>query len=193
MGSAIGYATSTDKFKKWLFGEEGEGGTPVGGFVKLVKENIANPLVDIFTGVGENIKNTIRSTFHNLGKEIRQIVFRQFRVVLSPFVRIGKGLLGKGAKLLEGIIGNDKFSVGTLLKGVARRTQNKALKKGNRIWDRENKQWLGAEGRQQWAKERGIDRGVYGMIDDAMLGKNETLKQMTVEKARRLNKDLRSL
>lgn len=193
MGSAIGYASSTDKFKKWLFGEEGEGGTPVGGFVKLVKENVANPLVDIFTGIGENIKNSIRSTFHNVGKEIRQIVFRQFRSALSPFARIGKGILGKGAKILEGVIGNDKFSVGTLLKGAARRTQNKALKKGNRIWDRENKQWLGAEGRQQWAEERGIDRGVYGMIDDAMLGKNETLKEMTVEKARRLNKDLRSL
>lgn len=193
MGSAIGYASSTDKFKKWLFGEEGEGGTPVGGFVKLVKENVANPLVDIFTGIGENIKNNIRSTFHNVGKEIRQIVFRQFKSALSPFARIGKGLLGKGSKLLEGIIGNDKFSVGTLLKGAARRTQNKALKKGNRIWDRENKQWLGAEGRQQWADERGIDRGIYGMIDDAMLGKNEALGQMTTEKARRLNKDLRSL
>lgn len=163
LGSAIGFGTTTNGFKDWLFGKDRENKDKKGfdGFVGILKENMVDPIVGIFDKLSENIRVSIRDTFHDLSKSLRKIVSRTFKTALTPFGRLGKKILGGMGKGLEGLFGGSIFSVGTILNGINNKMEKKALKKGKRVYDRKNKRYMTADERNQRLEE------LYGSADKA--------------------------
>lgn len=169
VGSALGYASSTDKFKNWLFGEENEDGKRSGGLVGMIKDNLISPIVGIFDKLTQEIKNTIKDTFHNLGKSIREFITS--RLAKSKIAGAAKRVAGKaGKKLAEWGI----KTPGAMLKGINNRLGKRALRKGYSIRDRKNGGFMDAAARNQYYTslygENATRKGLYGTVDNILEG-----------------------
>ena len=57
VGSAIGFASDTDKFKDFMFGKEDENGKRQGGLLKDIAGTIINPFKDFAKDLGKDIKD----------------------------------------------------------------------------------------------------------------------------------------
>lgn len=83
LGSAIGFATSTDKFKDLFFGKEGKDGKREGGLIKKIAETAIKPVVDFgkdqISKLGEwaekNIKEPLAKAVDPLKKQV-QLMFK---------------------------------------------------------------------------------------------------------------------
>ena len=169
VGSALGYASSTDKFKNWLFGEENEDGKRSGGLVGMIKDNLISPIVGIFDKLTQEIKNTIKDTFHSLGKSIREFITS--RLAKSKIAGAAKRVAGKaGKKLSEWGI----KTPGAILKGINNKLGKRALRKGYSIRDRKNGGFMDAAARNQYYTslygENATRKGLYGTVDNILEG-----------------------
>lgn len=173
MGSAIGYATSSNKFNEWMFGKKGDPDDK--GFAGLIKDNLLNPIVGIFDKLTQEIKHTVRDTFHNLSKSIRGFLNKSF------LGRISGKAAQKVAKVAGRSVSGITRGVGNVLGGINNRLEKRALKKGYSIRDRKLGRNLTAEERLARREEIGLGSdGVYGGIDQllAMAESPEELKDL---------------
>ena len=132
LGSALGYASSTDKFKNWLFGKEDKkSGKREGGFVELLKDKFLTPLVDIFANLGEQIKQSVKHTFHNLSKAMRKVLTDFLKGKIGSKVTRGAKAVGRFANKVTGGLFN---KVGDGLVGLANSSKNKSLRKGYNVY-----------------------------------------------------------
>ncbi len=97
VGSALGFASSTDKFKKWMYGDEnGEGGL-AGKIKKELFEPITKGFLDLTSIATQQVKNLGKS----LMKNTREFLFKHALKALYK-TRIGQKLLGAGKKIVGG-------------------------------------------------------------------------------------------
>lgn len=83
LGSAVGFATSTDKFKDLFFGKEGKDGKREGGLIKKITETAIKPVIDFgksqISKLGEwaekNIKEPLARAVDPLKKQV-QLMFK---------------------------------------------------------------------------------------------------------------------
>ena len=162
LGSALGYATTTNKFKEKLFGKENEEtGKREGGLIGLVKENFFNPIVGIFDKLSVSIRDSIKDNFHNLTKTIRKFI------VSKLFA--GK-IFGKVARTAGRVISKVAKTPFNIVAGGLRRADNwlegRALKKGRSIKSRKLGRNLTAE--ERLALRDGDASGKFGTIDSIL-------------------------
>ena len=183
LGSAIGYASSTDKFKNWLFGEEieeeyiDEKGNKrtrkkkQGGLVEGLRESLANPLVDVFTKLSVEIKHDLHTVFTSMGKMIKNVL-ASFKKNLSEnfLVRtLKKTGIGRFiGKVAGGIAGLPGRALSHMDQSLGKR----ALKKGFEIYDRKNKRYMTSDERLAYAESLGIDldKSAGGKITQTLAG-----------------------
>ena len=193
MGSALGYATSTEKFKKWLFGEEAEeeyvdenGKTQTrkvrkGGLVESLKSGLTNPIVDVFTGLGTMIKHDLSKIFSNMGKMVKNILAGFKKTFEQSFLgrllksKVGNAIGGAVKKLAGGVLGAPGRALGHMKESLDKR----ALRQGYEIWDNKLKRNLTSEERLARAKELGYDKSLSyigstgNTISEALVGKSK--------------------
>ena len=161
VGSAVGYATSTNKFQKWLFGDKDNKDDK--GFAGLLKDNLINPLVGIFDNVAQELKHVVRNTFHNLGKVIRKTMLNFFKGKIGG--RVGR----TAGKVANFVTGGGVRLAGKMLKGINNKFTGRSLRKGYSLRNR-------AEGRNMTAAERMERRlelgqennGIFGTLDQIL-------------------------
>ena len=181
VGSALGYATSTEQFKEWFFGKEDEDGNRVGGIteilrknIKEVKTDIVKPLLGIFDKLAEEFRQGFKDMTHKIRNKIadigadlvnRLVTSARFRAIMdSAPVR---GIRAIGGRIIR--------SPYNLIKGGLAsfndRLQRRALTRGYRVKDTEGN-LLDVIGRQAEAERLGIKNysATEGGSIDAYLG-----------------------
>ena len=125
LGSAIGYATSSEEFKDKLFGKaDKDGKRSGGGILTFIREKVLNPLNETITTIAQELKFQMKSMFKSIGRIINNAlkdliiipVQKAFKdLILSPLGKVAKVLLapvaGIGIGAFKAVTG-----VGTLLK-----------------------------------------------------------------------------
>ena len=147
IGSALGYASTTDKFKEMIFGTynpqtgEQEGGLI--GFVKdkifspfinWAKRDILKPLKDAFKPITKQIGIMFKTVFGGIAKgvinfftktlvvPIREKVGKFLSTIFSPFKNLGKRLLGTVGRIIS--------APARALGGIGRATQRHQIRVG---------------------------------------------------------------
>ena len=120
LGSALGFATGTETFKKTLFGEEDENGERHGGILgkakdsimgylnkkvfdplKRAKDPIKKELGLMFKRIGTRIGDTLDDLFEQaFGTPLRKLIKETLGKIFTPFKMLGKFLL----KLAGGVV-----------------------------------------------------------------------------------------
>lgn len=168
VGSALGYASKSNKFQEWLFGKKGEDGKREGGFVKFLKDAMIDPMVGIFDKLAEELKHTIRDTFHNLGKTITTFLTNRFkRSKIGEKVTSAAKTVGNKAK-------NFISSRANVLKAANNWLGGRALNRGYMIRDRQSPTgYKSSIGRMDYRDQLGMDNsGLYAGVDSLLSGFN---------------------
>lgn len=108
-GSALGFATSTERFQQWFYGDkdnEGKRKFGKGGFSKLITERLFNPIVGIFDKLGNRISEKLKEFGVSIRKKIRQFLFKKVFGKIKNRVKKSKvgRFLGKTATGLFNLV-----------------------------------------------------------------------------------------
>ena len=128
VGSALGFATTTDRFQTWFFGKDKDGKynkLGKGGFSGLVVEKLFNPITDLFRNLTSLISGTIKDVAGSIGKTIRNAILKRMgrRLVRSRVGRAVTGGLGRAV--------NGAFSLATSpVRGLSNLARSRALARG---------------------------------------------------------------
>ena len=178
LGSALGFASSTDGFKNWLFGEEKDGKRE-GGLLGKLREDIADPIVGIFQKLGNEMKHGFRNLTKGLKSSISKIFAKAFGG-LKDKVKESRTLskvLGFGKKIIEAPIN----LISKPLKGINRGLEKRALRKGYGLRGKDG-EFVDAFTRQQMAANAGYKDytgSIGSMYDEFLAGANdEEIKAM---------------
>lgn len=133
VGSALGFAADTDKFKDWLFGEKdpktGKRKLGVGGFSEYIKKTLFNPIVDIFKNLGSAISATIKDAVSNFNHKIRDFFIKKLFLPLlgkGPFKWLFNKAKGLGKKV---------YNVATSpIRGVSNAIRMSNIKHGRKAY-----------------------------------------------------------
>lgn len=162
LGSAIGFASSSETFKSFLFGEKGDDGKRHGGLVRDLaewsKDAIVKPLqsaFDPFKKQGEVILQWFKDGINNAFKESigtpLQKWFKQY--ILNPAGGFAKGFIG-------GILKPFKFAISLPFKAIGAVGDNlraRQIRKGNA-------DYMFAEERLAHRNKRGFFGNVRGNL-----------------------------
>ena len=199
LGSAFGFATTTDKFKDIVFGTENENGEREGGLLGAIKENIIDPTKDLFgsilrdtrdwfqTEIKDNLNKFIdpfTNRMEMFGKNIFGFLSRSIekmfeKAVATPVGRMVNNVterIGKFAtKTIDVTTGLAKGIVATpfrVLGKVGDKMRTTDIKKGNA-------KYMSAAERVAFRKEKGFGAKWFGMkdqfteTDELIAGMNE--------------------
>ena len=192
LGSALGFATDTNKFKDLMFGEVGEDGKRVGGLF----EEIAKPMGKFFKDLTEEFRDFIKTDILQPVKDAVDPLKKQFELM-------GKGLMNLIGGLIKNHIavplekGLQKFvisplgkALGTIfkpIKGAFKAVVSSPFKLIGGIGDAArrhqiksgNADYMSAEERvayresKGWRMKVGDPRGdIYHKLDKSMIGKD---------------------
>lgn len=160
-GSAIGYATTNEKFKAWIFGDKENDKE---GLIPLIKRKVLNPIVGIFDKLAEAIKHHTRNLFSGISKIITGVIGKFLK---NSVRRVGETKLGRAAKKVgNAIVKTPVHLAGGLVRGVDKKLERSALRKGYSIKDRELGRNLSAQERLDRMQERGMSlNGKYASVN----------------------------
>jgi len=178
LGSALGFASTTDKWKEMMFGRDENGNINKkmgqGGFTGKIKKDLFDPIIGIFDKLSNRMRDDFKSLTVSIGKRIRRWILRRAGgKIANRFKnsRVGRRI-GKVAKG----IGNFGWNV---LTGPGRFINNSLeksdLRKGYTYGD------LTAEERENRRAELGLggsavdqlimaNRGNLGELQEAVAG-----------------------
>ena len=184
-GSAIGYATTNEKFKAWIFGDEENDKE---GLIPLIKRKVLNPIVGIFDKLSESIKHHVRNLFSGVSKVITGVIGKFLK---NSVKRVGETRLGRAAKKVgNAVVKAPIHAVGRAVRGIDSRLERSALRRGYSIKDRELGRNLSAQERLDKMQERGMSlNGKYATVNKLIASMsdnpehldefNKLVKQMT--------------
>ena len=180
-GSAIGYATTHQKFHDWLMSDEENRHGNKKGLIPLLKQKLLDPIVSIFDKLAESMKHTIRNTFFGVGKLLRKAMTNVFKGAVK---KLGDTWFGKAAKTVGNTLVRAPINaVGGVLKGVNTHMETKALRKGYSVKDRKLGRKLNAQERlDRRSKKLMSNNSKFGTIDKAiaeMSGNPDQLKEFS--------------
>ena len=100
LGSAVGFASTTEKFKSLLFGEEQEDGTRQGGILNAVKVGIVDPIKENGKALWDDIRNWVHDDIITPIKDSISPLFKQTTMTISKVLGFATdkifGTLDKG-------------------------------------------------------------------------------------------------
>lgn len=131
VGSALGFAADSEKFKDWLFGEKvnGKRKLGVGGFSEYIKKTLFNPIVDIFKNLGSAISTTIKDAVNNFNHKIRDFFIKKLFLPL-----LGKGPFRWLFNRAKGL-GKKVYNVATSpIRGVSNAIRMSNIKHGRKAY-----------------------------------------------------------
>ncbi len=112
-GTAAGFVSDTEKFKGWIFGKKDKNGNRNGGLAKFIKDNLTNPIVDLFKNVTSNMTSVVKETFHNMGVGIREYIIKKLggrikksklaQKVIGGVKRLGRGIANAATAPIRGL------------------------------------------------------------------------------------------
>ena len=123
VGSAIGFATSTDKFKKFMFGYEDENGVYHDGAVKTAIDTLFTPIKNFALETGKELKGWAEKYIMQPLKDAADPLKKQAELM---FKGIADGVTGALNKLFEDKFGApfDKFLKDRIFSPVASFVKN---------------------------------------------------------------------
>ena len=188
VGSALGFASETEVFKRVLFGEEDADGNRKGGITGWIREDIIKPVAEALTPIKAEIryrsKDFLRMLVGGISKVFKEHLVVPFRDKLNDFVQgpFGK-LLMKAASGVGSIVSVPFRAIGAY---------------GNRLRRRQVRQgradYMSAKERLAYRRANGLGSDAYTAFDTNLAGMEadelETLKKSIVNVRR--NKDFKS-
>lgn len=129
VGSALGFASTTDKFKNWFFGDKDKDGKfkfGKGGFSEKIRKEMFDPIVGIFDKLSKRITEQIKEIGHTFKKWLKQFILKKVLGGLARWV-FGKAKFGRA------IASAGKKVAGTAWNIITKPGQmiNNALERGN--------------------------------------------------------------
>ena len=169
VGSAIGYATTNENFRSWVFGDKENGKK---GLTDLIKEKLMDPIVTLFDRLTESIRHHVRNAFSNVSKVIRKAATNFFKGAVK---RVGGTKVGRAARWLgDKVVKAPIHMVGGLIKGANTHLETKALQKGYSIKDRKLGRNLSAQERLKRREEKGMStNSKFATVDKTIAGLSE--------------------
>ena len=110
LGSAMGFATSTNKFNELLFGKELDDGTREGGILNAVKVGIVDPIKENGKNLWENITNWVHDDIIIPIKDSIDPLFKQSTLVIT---KVFGGLVDSIANTFDNGV---NYVIGNFLK-----------------------------------------------------------------------------
>ena len=109
VGSALGFASTTDKFQKWFFGDKDENGKfkfGKGGFSEKIRKEMFEPIVGIFDKLSKRITEQIKELGHTFKKWLKQFILKKVLGGLAGWIfgkaKIGRAIASAGKKVATG-------------------------------------------------------------------------------------------
>src|SRR5699024_7019653 len=123
IGSAIGFATSTDKFKRFMFGYDDENGVHHDGAVKTAIDTLFNPIKDFALQTKDELKDWAKKYIMQPLKDAADPLRKQAELM---FQGIAEGVTGVLNRLFEDKFGApfDKFLKDRIFKPVGEFVKN---------------------------------------------------------------------
>ena len=123
IGSAIGFATSTDKFKRFMFGYDDENGVHHDGAVKTAIDTLFNPIKDFALQTKDELKDWAKKYIMQPLKDAADPLRKQAELM---FQSIAEGVTGVLNRLFEDKFGApfDKFLKDRIFKPVGEFVKN---------------------------------------------------------------------
>ena len=185
LGSALGYASSTEKFKEMLYGKETEEGKREGGIIgtlrtKLLGDNkdgglkewfekgFFEPTRGIFQKIGRELIIHSKDAWKSITRKGRRALSGAWNSKAGQWIRrskVGKavGAVGKGA---VGLAKLPFKAVSGGLKATDHFLENRALKRGYGLYNNEAKRDMTAAERNMLRAQRGYYGGKFTDIDE---------------------------
>ena len=95
LGSAVGFATSTDKFKNLMFGYTDEDGTEHDGILKIAMDNVVNPLKEFAIETKDSFKEWTGKYILQPLKDASDPLKTEFKLMVQGIADHFKGTLDK--------------------------------------------------------------------------------------------------
>ena len=144
LGSALGFASESEGFKKWMFGESGTfSETP---FFKKLQENLFDPIKEAFFNVGEIAKQLLINTSNNIKKSITEFLFKRVGGKIKS--GLAKSAIGRGIAKVGRGIGNAALGVASAPGKALRYTTRRIGLKNNYTLRDKNGRILSLEDRE---------------------------------------------
>lgn len=121
VGSAVGFASDTDKFKDFMFGKEDENGKRQGGLLKDIAGTIINPFKDFAKDLGKDIKDWFK-------KDVADPIVKAIEPTLQYMTSVPKRI---GRFLKRNIF--DKIGKTPLFRKLTRKIIEPARKIGGKV------------------------------------------------------------
>lgn len=123
IGSAIGFATSTDKFKRFMFGYDDENGEHHDGAIKSAIDTLFNPIKEFALQTKDELKDWAKKYIMQPLKDAADPLRKQAELM---FQSIAEGVTGALNKLFEDKFGApfDKFLKDRIFKPVGEFVKN---------------------------------------------------------------------
>ena len=168
VGSAIGFATTSEKFHTWMYGDENDPEN---------KHGLMGKINDIVHNAGNAINGFLRrmgARATSFMKKLGQKIFNPIAGAAKKFADNYKdrsgfvGGLAKGIDFVSGGIGNGIYKLADAAKNGLRKHN---IKKGNLVYDRELGRNMTAQERLEYREMNGMgNTDTYGLVDQYLSG-----------------------
>ena len=185
VGSALGFASETELFKRVLFGEEDADGNRKGGITGWIREDIIKPVAEALTPIKAEIryrsKDFLRMLVGGISRVFKEHLVVPFKDKLAGFVQgpFGK-LLMKAASGVGNVVSMPFRAIGA----YGNRLRRRQVRSGRA-------DYMSAAERLSYRRANGLGNDEYTAFDTNLMGMDaselETLKKSIVNVRR--NKD----
>ncbi len=190
VGSALGYASTTDEFHKFMFGDPKVNGDK--GLAGKIHDKIINPLDNIMHNIGIATNRWLK----NMGRSIGNRISSFFKDRVKRYKDGDKSLLSRVIGVGQKVVTAPINLAGKALGTIDNITTGRNLKKGYNVWNAKEGRVATAEEREQMRADRKIkssslDKAIASTDDKEKLISMRNYMQELMEPTRAI-KRLRS-
>lgn len=150
VGSALGYASTTNEFHKFMFGDPDDKNDK--GLAGKIHDKIVNPIDNIMHNIGIATNRWLKNMGRSIGNRISSFFKDRVRRYKDGDKSLLSRVIGVGEKVITAPINLAGKALGT----VDNITTGHNLKKGYNVWNSKEGRVATAEEREQMRADRGI-------------------------------------
>ena len=195
LGTAIGFASETDKFKDFMFGKEVDGKRE-GGITGMIRDKIISPIAEAINPIASEIKYRGKKLIRSFGDKLANVF--KVHVGIPLWNKLDKYIMGPLGKVF-GSVAKSILNVVSLpfqaIGGIGKRLKNKQVQQGRADYmsAEERIAYRSTEAYQKWNKKHIFTKGdEYAQFDEYLRDNPQDLEQLTKD-AETARKEIRRL
>ena len=195
LGTAIGFASETDKFKDFMFGKEVDGKRE-GGITGMIRDKIISPIAEAINPIASEIKYRGKKLIRSFGDKLANVF--KVHVGIPLWNKLDKYIMGPLGKVF-GSVAKSILNVVSLpfqaIGGIGKRLKNRQVQQGRADYmsAEERIAYRSTEAYQKWNKKHIFTKGdEYAQFDEYLRDNPQDLEQLTKD-AETARKEIRRL